>query len=165
MQYVGAFSLLHCGDSVELPLIIEDRIDSTYSRLTIRKDGHGMYFWGKDLNHGHTVQVYMPSPDLLVSFSAALMNSINLSKFIKRSLDIECEALSLPLRFDKVLEDDQVFNYKLDSVVGPSFVLCDNTNGKFIVKFMTNGIVQFSMTDDDDVIYKIIDLYRKVMNI
>jgi hypothetical protein len=73
--------------------------------------------------------------------------------------------LKIPFHCKITLHDNEVSNYLLDPIVGASFIFIESkTSYKYIVKFMTNGVVSFSLTDNKRVITKIVKLYREVLD-
>lgn len=101
----------------------------------------------------------------IACFTGTINNILNLIEFMQKNLNNEIEILRVPFHCEKVLRSDCVFDYKVDPITGPSFLLSDyQTQSRHLVSFMTNGVVQFSITNNDAIVKTIIDLYTEVLD-
>lgn len=165
MQYVGSFILIRFEQAINLPTLIETTAENSYYRLYISTDGEGTYSWGKTIVHAFSFPVHYVQNNKIACFTGTISNTLNLIEFIKNNLNIDVEILRVPFHCKKELKSDNIYNYNVDPIIGPSFLLNDYlTQSRYFVSFMTNGVVQFSMTNNSAVVQTIIKLYTEVLD-
>lgn len=100
-----------------------------------------------------------------ILFTSSVQNQeylkIILSKLFNRDVNINLLKIPLPVATDKSFDSfDEIRSYEIDEYFGLSFIVV--IEGKTILlKIYSNGLITYTLTDNEEVLRKILDLALK----
>jgi len=156
---------LKLDEDIELPRLIEGKVENMFMRLSTNSEGEGTFYWNKfgiNLQDGFAIPVQILSQRMIVCFTSTITNTLWVSKLLSLILGLKPQIIRLPFRWKHDLDEEDVVSYKRDPIVGASFILVDDGLPKASVNIYTNGLTSFSVTNNDKVVNRIMSLTLKL---
>ncbi|ARX66040.1 hypothetical protein COL99_08455 [Bacillus toyonensis] len=145
-------------------------INGEFYSITLFHDSldTGIINWSKSFTLGAMVTInFMKVNDFIILFTSSTQNYIYMKEILIKIInpEIEVSLYKLPFPLPNTLDLKTIkgiANYEIDPFFGLDFIL-NIANVKSILKIFTNGLITYSMTNDENVLKTILNITFEII--
>lgn len=162
MELVGAFVILRGLEEGDLE--ISSIIKPWDDKFKFNDNESGNFYWGNSplSQYGFSMPFYIVS-NSIVCFTTHLNHAERIQKHFLEMYDYRMKICRIPFNCNSFPQERGIDNYKVDPIIGVSFLLnSEELTWRTQVRIFTNGITNFTITDNEKVIKKVINISMKL---
>ncbi|MGG1792424.1 hypothetical protein ABDI27_21450 [Bacillus mycoides] len=161
--------------NIELNKVIKNisfQENEEFYSLTLSKENPSMgtIHWTKSFKYG-TMNIlhFLITNNKVILFTSAIQNFIYLQKILDRLSSVSCTVsilrLPLPVPKNKDLSSiHEISSYEIDDIFGiDSLIKLESSS--ILLKIFTNGLISYTMTNNENEVTKIIEITIKILEV